>query len=96
LGRYQKKSDMASIYKVYNDSAIPFTRFETINEWFEYAHTGIDAVGLRDFPTFKSDETNRSSKKKKEDVRVEEIFHLPSLQVMCFSTQENSKIFFFF
>ena len=81
---------MASIYKVYNESTIPFTRFETINEWFEYAHSGIDAVGLRDFPTFKSDETSRISKKKKEEVKVEEIFHLPSLQVMCFSTQENS------
>lgn len=83
---------MASIYKVYNDSTIPFTRFETINEWFDYAHANIDAVGLRDFPSFKSDEIARTSKKKKEEVKYEEIFHLPSLQVICCSTQENSKL----
>ncbi len=27
-----------------------------ISEWFEYAHSSIDAVGLRDFPRFSFDE----------------------------------------
>ncbi len=90
LGRNLKKSDMASIYMIYNDTTL-FTRFETINEWFEYAHGNIDAVGLRDFPIFTSDKIeNRITRKKNDQVKSEEIFHLPSLQVLCDSTQENS------
>lgn len=81
---------MASIYMVANESNNIFARFDTINEWFEYAHGNIDAVGLRDFPRFSSDDQNRMPRKKNDQVKWEEIFHLPSLQVLCDSTQENS------
>lgn len=97
LGRNERKKDMASIYMVYRDSNSIFTRFQTINEWFEYAHSNIDAVGLRDFPRFSSDLhpllLNQSVKKNKVSdlTKWEEIFHLPSLQVFCDTTQENSK-----
>ena len=87
---------MASIYMVYNDSTNIFSRFQTINEWFEYAHGNIDAVGLRDFPQFSADELipamSQKNKKYKlnEQTKYEEIFHLPSLQILCDTTQEKS------
>ena len=94
LGRNKRKRDMASIYMVYNDSQNIFTRFQTINEWFEYAHGNIDAVGLRDFPQFDTDEHIIGQKTKKnklnDQTKYEEIFHLPSSQIIFETTQENS------
>ena len=101
LGRNERKKDMASIYMVYRDSTNVFTRFQTINEWFEYAHSNIDAVGLRDFPRFSFDEhplftaasqaaAAKKANKINEQTKWEEIFHLPSLQILCDATQENS------
>ena len=83
---------------VYRDSTSIFTKFQTISEWFEYAHSSIDAVGLRDFPRFTSDENNflmsgQSTVKKSkvnEQTKWEEIFHLPSLQIFCDTWQERS------
>ena len=86
LGGNERKRDMASIYKVYRDSTSIFTRFSTINEWFEYAHSSIDAAGLRDFPRFASDEhqvlLNQSAKKSKinEQTKWEGICNLNSFQ----------------
>lgn len=93
LGRNKRQRDMASIYMVYNDSQNLFTRFQTINEWFDYAHGNIDAVGLRDFPQFTEEYNNRSVKKSKinDQTKYEEIFHLPSSQILFDTTQENSK-----
>ena len=82
---------MASIYKVSNESSHIFARCETISEWFEYAHGNIDAAGLRDFPRFSSDEIDKKVRKKIDSINWEEIFHLPGLQIICNSTQENSK-----
>ena len=99
LGRYEKKRDMASIYQVYRDSTSIFTKFQTINEWFEYAHSSIDAAGLRDFPRFSADEhpllMSQTLKKSKygDQTKWEDIFHLPSLQVFCATTQFESKKF---
>jgi hypothetical protein len=99
LGRNERKRDMASIYQVYRDSTSIFTKFQTINEWFEYAHSTIDAAGLRDFPRFSADEhplllTQTLKKSKYNDqTKWEEIFHLPSLQIFCDTTQVNSKLF---
>ncbi len=96
LGRNKRKRDMASIYMVYNDSSNNFSRFLNINEWFDYAHGNIDAVGLRDFPQFSTDEhiniSNQKNKKKKlnDQTKWEEIFHLPSSQILFDTTQENS------
>jgi hypothetical protein len=93
---------MASIYMVYRDSTSIFTKFQTINEWFEYAHSSIDAAGLRDFPRFSSDEhplfLNQTIKKTKvtDQTKWEEIFHLPSLQIFCDTTQENNTVKFEF
>ena len=96
LGRNERKRDMASIYMVYRDSTSIFTQFTWINEWFEYAHSSIDAVGLRDFPRFKGDEHSSIKKNKTNDqTKWEEIFHLPSLQIICDSTQENSEHFIY-
>jgi len=81
---------------VYRDSTSIFTQFTWINEWFEYALSSIDAVGLRDFPRFKGDEHASIKKNKTNDqTKWEEIFHLPSLQIICDSTQENSEHFIF-
>jgi hypothetical protein len=108
LGRSERKRDMASIYMVYRDSASIFTKYQTIAEWFEYAHSSIDAVGLRDFPRFTADEhplmtsyfmssqsVAAAVKKSKvnEQTRWEEIFHLPSLQIFYDTTQEESMCF---
>jgi hypothetical protein len=96
LGRNERKRDMASIYMVYRDSNSIFTKFQTINEWFEYAHSNIDEVGLRDFPNFYLEEQSlvliQTAKKSKvnEQTKWEEIFHLPSLQILFDTTQENS------
>ena len=97
LGRSQKKiRDMASIYMVYRETTSIFTRYQTINEWFEYAHSTIDAAGLRDFPRFASDENSsmlsQINKKSKmsDQTKWDEIFHLPSLQVHCDTTIEQS------
>lgn len=93
---------MASIYMVYRDSTSIFTKLQTINDWFEYAHSTIDAVGLRDFPRFSSDEhpmlLAQSVKKSKvnEQTKWEEIFHLPSLQIFCDTTQEENRVKFEF
>ncbi len=84
---------MASIYMVYNDSTNIFTRFQSINAWFEYAHGNIDAVGLRDFPQFSDEQIgNQKLKKNKinDQTKWEEIFHLPSSQILFDTTQENS------
>ncbi len=95
LGRNKRKRDMASIYMVYNDSQNIFTRFQTINEWFEYAHGNIDAAGLRDFPQFSEDQISMLSHKMKKskinESKYEEIFHLPSSQILFDTTQENSE-----
>lgn len=103
LGRSQRKRDMASIYMVFRDTTSIFTKYQTISEWFEYAHSSIDAVGLRDFPRFASDEpmmhlmgsqaVSLAAKKSKvnDQTRWEEIFHLPSLQIFYDTTQEDSK-----
>lgn len=100
LGRNKRKRDMASIYMVYNDSQNIFTRFQTINEWFDYAHGNIDAVGLRDFPQFTSDESTSILKTKKSKIndqtKYEEIFHLPSCQILFDTTQENNTVKFEF
>ncbi len=79
---------MASIYMVYRESANLFTQFHTINDWFEYAHHTIDAVGLRDFPRFNADSDYTDTKKTKlnEHIKWEEIFHLPGLQINFYST----------
>jgi hypothetical protein len=91
---------MASIYLVYNDSQNIFTRFQTINEWFEYAHGHIDAVGLRDFPPFSEDSHSLTKPTKKskvsEQTKYEEIFHLPSSQILFSTTQENNTVKFVF
>ncbi len=89
LGRNKRKRDMASIYMVYNDSQNIFTRFQTINEWFEYAHGSIDAAGLRDFPPFSEDK--KMKKSKINESKYEEIFHLPSSQILFDTTQQNSE-----
>lgn len=96
MGRNKRKKDMASIYMVYRDSASIFTKLQTISEWFDYAHSSIDAVGLRDFPRFATDEhpmllTQTLKKKTTDQTKLEEIFHLPSLQVFCDTTLEESK-----
>jgi hypothetical protein len=97
LGRNERKRDMASIYQVYRDSTSIYTKFQTINEWFEYAHSTIDAAGLRDFPRFTADEhpllLSQTLKKNKhnDQTKWEEIFHLPSLQIFCDTTQVTSK-----
>lgn len=101
MGRNERKRDMASIYMVYRDTTSIFTKLQTINEWFDYAHSSIDAVGLRDFPRFSSDENpmliaQTVKKKAAEQTKWEEIFHLPSLQIFCDTTQEESKIFHLF
>ena len=99
LGRNQRKRDMASIYMVYNDSQNIFTRFQTIKEWFDYAHGNIDAVGLREFPQFNDDQVanmlaQKTVKKSKvNESKYEEIFHLPSSQILFDTTQENSNFF---
>lgn len=103
LGRSERKRDMASIYMVYRDSASIFTKYQTISEWFEYAHSSIDAVGLRDFPRFNTDESPSmmmmmsspatvvvKKSKVNEQTRWEEIFHLPSLQIFYDTSQEAS------
>ena len=96
LGRNERKRDMASIYMVYRDSTSIFTKFQTINEWFEYAHSSIDAAGLRDFPRFSADEhpllMSQTIKKSKynDQTKFDEIFHLPSLQIFCDTTQVTS------
>lgn len=102
LGRNKRQRDMASIYMVYNDSQNIFTRFQTINEWFDYAHGNIDAVGLRDFPQFTTDEQvnvlSQKSKKSKihDQTKHEEIFHLPSSQILFDTTQEHNTVKFEF
>ena len=59
------------------------------------AKEGFDLVLVaRDLPRFKGDEPNSIKKNKANDqTKWEEIFHLPSLQIICDSTQENSKKF---
>lgn len=103
LGRNERKRDMASIYMVYRESTSIFPRLDSINEWFEYALSNIDAVGLRDFPSFMSDEHSlaamgKTAKKSKanEQTKWEEIFHLPSLQIFCDTTHENKVVKFEF
>jgi hypothetical protein len=106
LGRNERKSiknRMASIYMVNRDSASIFTKFQTISEWFEYAHSTIDAAGLRDFPRFASDDnsllltqTNKKGNKYSEQTKFEEIFHLPSLQVFCDTSQLGNIVKFGF
>lgn len=101
LGRNERKRDMASIYQVSRDSTSIFTKFQTINEWFEYAHSSIDAAGLRDFPRFAGDDplllstVVKKGKYQADQTKWEEIFHLPSLQVFCMSTQSDSKFKYF-
>ncbi|RNA33675.1 hypothetical protein BpHYR1_035509 [Brachionus plicatilis] len=101
MGRSQRKKDMASIYMVYRDSASIFTKLQTINEWFDYAHSTIDAVGLRDFPRFSTDEhpmllTQTLKKKSSDQTKWEDIFHLPSMQVFCDTTLEDANVKFEF
>ena len=93
MGRNERcdknNQNMASIYMVQRESNL-LTQYSTINEWFEYAHQGIDAVGRRNFPAFKEDMQYQKSsmidtiKKGKvlERNRNEEIFHLPRLQIL--------------
>jgi hypothetical protein len=88
LGRNEicdkNNQNMASIYMVQRDSN-NVTQYSTINEWFEYAHHGIDAVGLRNFPVFKEDTELKNDMRKKikvnEKIKYEEIFHLPRLEI---------------
>ncbi len=91
--RAKTSPNMASIYMVYRETANLFTQFQTINDWFEYAHYTIDAVGLRDFPRFNADSDYMDIKKTKlnEHIKWEEIFHLPSLQIHFSSTIDESK-----
>jgi hypothetical protein len=106
LGRNKLQKDMASIYCVYRDTTATLTRFQTINEWFDYAHSSIDAAGLREFPIFLIDElhsapqlrniNNLKNKKIYEQTKYEEIFHLPSLQVLCDTKQDNDNVSFAF
>lgn len=92
---------------VYRDTTSIFTKYQTISEWFEYAHSNIDAVGLRDFPRFAADEpmmhlmgSQAVSAVKKSKVndqtKWEEIFHLPSLQIFYDTSQEDSKPLLYF
>ena len=98
LGRNERRRDMASIYMVYRESTNTAIRCQSINDWFEYAHSTIDAAGLRDFPRFASDEnslilSNTAKKPKVNDqTKWEEIFHLPSLQIFFDTTIENSEL----
>lgn len=73
------------------------SQYQLINEWFEYAHQGIEAVGLRDFPRFKEDNMEYGSvftKKTKihDKIKSDDIFHLPRLQISYNSTIINSKL----
>jgi hypothetical protein len=79
---------------VYREANL-FTQYQSINEWFEYAHQGIDAVGLRDFPRFSSDHEHIIEVLKKpkinEQIKYEELFHLPRLQIYYNATIVKSK-----
>ncbi|CAF0826478.1 unnamed protein product [Brachionus calyciflorus] len=101
LGRNTRKKDMASIYSVYRDSTNIFPKLQTVTEWFDYAHSSIDAVGLRDFPSFSSEEhplllTQVLKKKTTDQTKWEDIFQLPCVQIFCSSTIDGNNVKFDF